>query len=66
MVQPTPEVSADMVGFQRELGAEMSKNNCSVKRLPRAPLAIFEHSGHYPFIEEPIEFSRALAKFLAA
>lgn len=33
-------------------------------RIPGAHLVIFERSGHYPFLEEPEAFRRALAGFL--
>ena len=32
--------------------------------IPRARLAVFEQSGHYPFIEEPARFWREVAAFL--
>jgi pimeloyl-ACP methyl ester carboxylesterase len=33
--------------------------------IPNARLAIFEHSGHYPFIEERDRFEQTVAEFLA-
>ena len=35
------------------------------RNIPNSQLAIFEHSGHYPFVEEPIEFWEAVSNFLA-
>lgn len=32
--------------------------------LPRAQLQVFEHSGHYPFIEEPTGYGHAIRQFL--
>ena len=34
--------------------------------LPQAEQAIFEHSGHYPFVEETIGFCHAVRRFLKA
>ncbi len=33
--------------------------------IPAAHLTVFEHSGHYPFIEEPVAFWHSIGKFLA-
>jgi pimeloyl-ACP methyl ester carboxylesterase len=34
--------------------------------LPDGRLEIFEHSGHYPFLEEPDRFAAAVAGFLSS
>jgi pimeloyl-ACP methyl ester carboxylesterase len=33
--------------------------------IPRSQLVFFEHSGHYPFLEEPQVFWQAVRGFLA-
>ena len=41
--------------------------SCSIElaqTIPNATLKIFEHSGHYPFIEEPDKFQDVVKKFL--
>ena len=37
-----------------------------VERLPNATLHVFEESGHFPFIEEPEEFTRVVGSWLGA
>lgn len=43
--------------------------DCSAARLaaalPNAELAVFERSGHFPFLEEPAEFARVVSDWLA-
>jgi proline iminopeptidase len=34
------------------------------ERLPRATLALFEHSGHQPFVEEPVRFGRSVRDWM--
>jgi pimeloyl-ACP methyl ester carboxylesterase len=34
-------------------------------RLPQARLVLFEHSGHFPWMEEPARFSQAVKAWLA-
>lgn len=37
-----------------------------VQRMPNAELAVIEDSGHFPFIEEPEEFTRVVGSWLGA
>ena len=34
--------------------------------LPRARIAVYERSGHFPYLEEPIRFARDVSSFLSA
>jgi proline iminopeptidase len=44
----------------------VAANAAVAAALPNAELVIFEHSGHYPFVEEPERFAEAAAQFLHA
>jgi pimeloyl-ACP methyl ester carboxylesterase len=47
-----------------DLQAPLQCSQELLRGLPDAKLLIFEHSGHFPFIEEPISFARAVELFL--
>ncbi|MEP7356626.1 MAG: alpha/beta hydrolase, partial [Anaerolineales bacterium] len=32
--------------------------------IPGAQLVVFEHSGHYPFVQEPAAFGQVVSRFL--
>ena len=51
-----------MVGASDMPSVEMARQMANA--LPDARLEVFEHSRHYPFIEEPESFFRVLRKFL--
>jgi pimeloyl-ACP methyl ester carboxylesterase len=41
-------------------------DNAAIAALQNGRLEVFEHSGHYPFLEEPDRFATVVAGFLSS
>ncbi|MGD0174577.1 MAG: alpha/beta hydrolase [Anaerolineales bacterium] len=56
-----------LVAYGAADGAATGKANASAicDLLPDCTLAGFEHSGHWPFLEEPVKFEEVLSSFLS-
>jgi pimeloyl-ACP methyl ester carboxylesterase len=61
---PTLTVPVLVCAGRQDAAAPLAAAQAAVDLLPDAELAVFERSGHCPFVEEPAAFNARLAAFL--